>query len=140
MPVAFLLTGTVTSGFGKGKEFLSLEGYARQFDELLGYEPYPGTLNLDVSRSIRSDLEALDSIAVEGWEDGDRSFGAVDCYPASVPERSERITLHLIVPRRTDHDHSTAELVSPTRLRERLDLSDGDTLEIRVGSPSADGV
>ncbi|QLK27278.1 CTP-dependent riboflavin kinase [Natrinema zhouii] len=132
------VNGTVTSGFGRGKEFVSLEGYSRQFRDELGYEPYPGTLNLELPRSVAERLERLEPIRIDGWQDGDRSFGIVYCYPASVVDADESVRLHAIVPKRTDHDTSTLELISPVNLRERFDLSDDATLTIRVESAPSD--
>lgn len=129
------IEGTVISGFGKGQEFVTLEGYARQFREKLGYEPYPGTLNLDLEEPVRDRIDRLEPIRIDGWEDGDRSFGVVYCYPASL-DADESVPLHVIVPERTDHDTATLELISPVNLRDRLDLSDGSSLAIRVESDS----
>lgn len=133
------VVGTVTSGLGRGAAFVALEGYARQFQAVLGYEPYPGTLNLDLSRPATGGFDALDPVRIERWEDGERSFGAVDCYPAAVRGNGESVALHVIVPDRTDHDSSTCELISPINLREHFGLSDGAALEVRVGSADADG-
>ena len=130
------IEGTVISGFGKGQEFVTLEGYARQFREELGYEPYPGTLNLDLEEPVRDRIDRLEPIRIDGWEDGDRSFGVVYCYPASLVDADESVPLHVIVPKRTDHDTATLELISPVNLRDRLDLSDGSSLAIRVESDS----
>lgn len=130
--------GSVTSGFGKGKEFVKLEGYARQFEEQLGYTPYPGTLNLDLDTQIDDLLEQLQPICIDGWENDQSSFGAVNCYPASVPEGDSPVPLHVIVPDRTDHDTSTVELVSPKHLRDQFGLSDGSELEITIQSAHAD--
>lgn len=128
----FTIEGTVTSGFGRGKEFITIEGYTRQFRERLGYEPYPGTLNLEVSQSDGYCLRHVDPICIDGWEEGESSFGAVYCYPASTPSYENTLQLHAITPKRTDHDESTIELISDINLRNTLGLSDGDVLEIRL--------
>lgn len=43
------LEGRVVSGMGEGAYYMSLEGYRKQFREKLGYEPFPGTLNIKLS-------------------------------------------------------------------------------------------
>src|SRR5918994_4141036 len=45
-PATMDFEGNVISGMGEGAYYMSLEGYRRQFREKLGYEPYPGTLNV----------------------------------------------------------------------------------------------
>jgi riboflavin kinase len=134
MTASISVQGTVESGLGRGQEFVALEGYAEQFERKLGYEPYPGTLNLDLDAPVRDRLDDLEAIRIEGWESGDSSFGAVDCYPASPIDGDEDVPLHVIVPDRTDHDLSTLELISPLQLRKRFDLDDGSTFEIRIES------
>ncbi|OYR89260.1 hypothetical protein DJ71_04440, partial [Halorubrum sp. E3] len=45
-------------------------------------------------------------------------------------ERYEAV--HAIVPDRTHHDDDQLELIAPDRLRDALDLADGDAVEVRV--------
>jgi riboflavin kinase len=131
------LSGTVTSGMGEGRHYISLPGYMRQFEAKLGYEPYLGTLNVDLtaeSQRARSALEAMDGVRIEGWEDEERTYGPATCYLATV-ENTDDATFspaHVIVPDRTHHDESQAELIAPAKLREELGLLDGDEVTIRV--------
>lgn len=137
-PESLVLVGTVTSGLGKGKEFVALEGYERQFVDKLGYEPYPGTFNVSLSapsRRKRNALEALEGTHVDGWEDGDRSFGPVRCYPTVVETADRKAayeTAHVIVPDRTEHDHTQLELLADSCLRRTFSLEDGDDIIVRV--------
>lgn len=134
------LTGTVTTGMGNGEHFVSLPGYARQFSERLGYVPFPGTLNLALSeRSVdrRRHVDGVKPIPIEEWSDGDVTYGAATCHPVALATASGASwrDAHVIVPDRTDHDERELELVAPVRLRDRLDLADGDELEVRFESP-----
>jgi len=47
--------GKIVSGMGEGAYYMSLEGYKKQFKEKLGYEPFPGTLNLKLEDKIYTD-------------------------------------------------------------------------------------
>ncbi|WP_425495444.1 DUF120 domain-containing protein [Natrinema halophilum] len=127
--------GSVTSGLGNGKEFVSLSGYQDQFVKKLGYEPFPGTLNMDLSeKSIerRPLLESRPAINIKGWSDGDREFGPVKCYPATIHSNQDSWygTVHIVVPKRTDHDISQLEIISDVKLRSVLNLSDGDQVTV----------
>lgn len=135
--MTFTARGVVTSGYGRGREFVELEGYARQFEERLGYEPYPGTLNLELDGPVRDRLDESDPIRIEGWESGSDSFGAVNCYPAS-PVDGDDVPMHVIVPDRTDHDTSTIEIISPVNLRDRFELSDGAAFGVHIESGDLD--
>ncbi|RQG95404.1 DUF120 domain-containing protein [Natrarchaeobius chitinivorans] len=136
-----VLTGDVTSGERAAEDFLSLSGYVEQFRSRLGYEPYPGTLNVELDATSRKRWDRTvdgdgGTIRIDPWSDGDREFGGASCYRAAiVSSRSEKTaysTCHLIVPDRTTHGPGTIELVAPDRLRDRLELADGTTVTVNV--------
>lgn len=135
------LHGRVTSGMGEGRHYISLEGYRRQFVDRLGYEPFPGTLNLTLDEESlrrRGRIESLPSIPIDGWEDDERTFGPAVCYPASVTAAGGSYDdAHAIVPERTHHDEDNLELIAPEKLREELSLSDDEWIEVSIiGSES----
>ncbi|WP_254545483.1 CTP-dependent riboflavin kinase [Halomarina pelagica] len=130
------LTGTVTSGMGEGRHYISLPGYMRQFEEKLGYEPFRGTLNVELDRDstrARAGMDALDPVRIDGWEDEDRTYGPAFCWPATVEADGTTYgRAHVIAPERTHHGQDKVELVAPDRLRDQLGLADGDRLTVRV--------
>jgi riboflavin kinase len=130
------LSGTVETGMGEGRHYVSLPGYVDQFEERLGYEPYPGTLNVrldDVSARRYDALSAREGVDIDEWEDGDRTYGAAVCYAAQVSaEGGSYDRAHVLVPDRTGHDEDLVELIAPDRLREALSLTDGSEVSIRV--------
>ena len=131
------LTGTVTGGMGEGRHYISLPGYMEQFRERLGYEPFPGTLNLDLTdESVRrrSALESLDPVHIDGWEDDERTYGPAVCYPAAVETTDGDVyeATHVIAPERTHHDEDQLEVIAPEKLRDALDLADDDHVTIHV--------
>ena len=133
------LQGHVTTGMGEGRHYISLSGYMEQFRDRLGYEPFPGTLNVTLeSDSVRrrSALEAIEPVRIDGWENEERTYGPAFCYPARVtnPVGEEYVGAHAIVPERTHHDEDNLELIAPDRLRDVLDLADDDLLTIYVGA------
>jgi riboflavin kinase len=130
------LSGTVTGGMGEGKHYISLSGYMAQFRDRLGYEPFPGTLNVELdaeSVRARAGLESMTPVPIDGWADEERTFGPAACYPATVEaDGGSYEDAHIIVPERTHHDASQLEVVAPDRLRDELGLADGDDLLVRV--------
>ncbi|WP_181692734.1 DUF120 domain-containing protein [Natronomonas sp. LN261] len=131
------LRGTVTSGMGEGRHYISLPGYMRQFRERLGYEPFPGTLNVELSdESIRTRarMDALDPVEIDGWADDERTYGPAFCWPAAVEttdgERYDDV--HVIAPERTHHDADQLEMIAPEKLRETLEIEDDDELNVHV--------
>ncbi|SFR36827.1 riboflavin kinase [Halogeometricum rufum] len=130
------LTGTVTSGMGEGRHYISLPGYQAQFEERLGYEPFAGTLNVELTEEsvrARAAMASLEAVPIDGWEDEDRTFGPATCYAATVRHAGESFeTAHIIVPERTHHDESQVEIIAPEKLRDELGLDDGDDVTVVV--------
>lgn len=130
------LSGTVTSGMGEGRHYIQLSGYHEQFIERLGYEPFPGTLNVSLSEAAvraRAGMDSVDGVPIDGWEDEERTFGPATCYAAEIRAGDESFApVHVIVPERTHHDEDQLELIAPAKLREALGLTDGDEIRVRV--------
>lgn len=129
--------GTVTGGMGEGRHYISLSGYMQQFETRLGYAPFPGTLNIDLTAGgarKRGALDSFDSIPIDEWADDDRTYGAALCYPATISnDAGERFKdAHVITPERTHHDDDHLEVIAPERLRDTLSLDDDDQVVIEV--------
>lgn len=123
-------SGIVASGLGEGAFYMKQEGYRSQFRRKLGYEPYEGTLNLRVQGADLSRLEVLrqeEGIPIDGFSDEGRTFGGAKCFPAEV----RGVECVVILPLRTHHDDNL-ELISRIHLRSKLDLADGDVVEVEV--------
>ncbi len=127
--------GEVFTGLGEGAYYISLKGYRKQFVRKLGFDPYPGTLNLrlvsSLDRLIRSSLEKLPGIVIEGFEDGQRTYGGAKCFMCRINDSVQGAVLVL---ERTNYDDSVLEVIAPVRLRDRLDLKDGDPVKIKIFS------
>lgn len=133
------LTGYVTNGMGKAGEYLSLSGYTEQFKNRLGYEPYPGTLNVSLDESSRPmvhRLDAVDPVRISSWSDGDESYGGVSVYTAIVTteDGKQYSPVHILKPDETTHDDVTLEIIAPVKLRDELELDEGDTITMQLQS------
>ncbi len=119
--------GAVFTGMKEGAYYVSLKGYAEGFARALGFEPFPGTLNLRLTSEAmigqRRRLDLLKGIVIPGFADGRRSYGGVKCFRAKVAGRYPGAVLAI---ERTHHDSSVLEVVSPVNLRRSLGLKDGD--------------
>ena len=124
------LTGRVVSGYGEGSYYMSQKGYRRQFKRELGFDPYPGTLDvkLDVhSLELRSLLLELPGKQIEGFRAPERTFGSVKCFPATL----QGIRAAVVFPARSHHT-DVIEVIAPKNLRRSLKLEDGDVVKIEV--------
>jgi len=127
------VNGAVFTGLGEGAYYISLKGYRKQFVRKLGFDPYPGTLNLRLmsalDRMVRDTLEKLPGIQIEGFEDGHRTYGGAKCFIAKL---NNSVDGAVLVVERTSHDNSVLEVISPARLRVRLGLKDGDIVKVSI--------
>ena len=129
--------GTLFSGMGEGAYYISQSGYRDQFVSKLGFNPYPGTLNLRVRKEDQEEvrlLEASPFILIEGFTDGNRSFGPAKCFRGTIAEKADGA---LIVPIRTHYSGDVVELISKEYLRKLLHLKDGDMVKVRAFTSSA---
>ncbi len=144
-----IFKGKIVTGMGEGSYYMSLEGYKSQFKSKLGYEPFPGTLNVKIDDKIyidsRRQLLNYPSIYIKGFKNQDRTFGWVKCFPAIITkenrnkqpqeeEENKEITLnsHVLLLERTHHDNSLIEVISPLCIKDTADLKNGDMISIKV--------
>jgi riboflavin kinase len=132
-PPSVTLEGTVFTGLGEGAYYIVKDYYRKQFIEKLGFDPYPGTLNLKLTSNYdiktRNELEAYPAIEIEGFKNEDRTFGLVKCYPVMI---DNKIKGALITALRSHYDVSVLEIISPICLRKHLKLKDGNKVKIDV--------
>jgi len=135
-PPSVTLEGTVFKGLGEGAYYIGKEHYRKQFVEKLGFEPYPGTLNLkltsDYDVKARAELESYPAVEVEGFKNEDRTFGLVKCYPALI---DNKVKGALVTALRSHYDVSVLEIIAPVCLRKHLNLKDGNKVKIEVIIP-----
>jgi len=132
-PPSITLEGTVFTGLGEGAYYVSKEHYRKQFIEKLGFDPYPGTLNLklttDYDIKTRAELEAYPAIEIEGFTDEDRTFGHVKCYPLIIENKTRGALISAL---RSHYDSSVLEIIAPNYLRKQLNLKDGHKVKVEI--------
>jgi riboflavin kinase, archaea type len=149
-----IFKGKIVSGMGEGSYYMSLKGYRKQFKEKLGYEPFPGTLNLKLEDKIymdkKKEITNYPSIYIYGFKDENRTFGWVKCYPAILTLEMEKYNKNLnkdintkdnkaikldsaiLLLERTHHDNSLMEIISPYCIKETANLKNGDIVTIEL--------
>lgn len=124
------LTGKVTSGLEKGKYFMSKKGYKKQFIQKLGIDPFEGTLNIKLEEDSLPRFRKLKNsrgMNIEGFKEDEEYYGELQVYPAEIAG----IECALLIPSRSDYER-TAEIISSIKLRKKLNLNDGDLVQILV--------
>ena len=127
------VTGVVFSGLGEGAYYISVKGYRKQFQSKLGFDPFPGTLNLRldsaIDRKIKRDLATAKGIHIDGFSDGKRTYGGAECFRAVL---NRKVDAAVLVIERTTHDDSVLEIISPTNVRNHFKLKDGDQVGVSI--------
>lgn len=125
------LTGTIQSGAGQGAYFTQVAWVVAQCRRMLGYKPFPGTLNVRVNDT---DLDVLDAFF------GETDFELIPDDPAFCSARVKRITVNgipgaVILPSEDVriHEKRILEILAPCSLKEALGLRDGDCVTIAAG-------
>ena len=133
--------GNVISGMGEGAYYMSLDGYRKQFKDKLGYNPYPGTLNVklvdQVFMSTRRELEKLPSIFIEGFSDNTRTYGWAKCYLATIINNTIKNNnviknAAILILERTHYDDSILEVIAPSSIKTTIGVQNGDRIKIKV--------
>ena len=122
--------GKVTSGLGEGRYYISRDGYRKAFSGLLGFDPYAGTLNVEVDpldREKAQEVKDTDGLLIEPFESEGRTFGGVKCFRAEIMG----LEAAAIFPLRSHHVN-VLEVISPHHLREKLGLADGADVQVRI--------
>lgn len=121
------LKGKATSGDGDASKFVAMAPYHDFLQDALDFSPFPGTLNLEVDPGEVEELkkevepEILESFEYEGKE-----FGGLKVYPVTVEDEEAG----LLEIERTRHGEEVIELVAAEKLRDRVDLDNGDRVTI----------
>lgn len=122
------IVGVIQSGVGQGAYFTTVDWVVAQCKTRLGYEPFPGTLNV----SVRSrDVKRLDHLYQK------TDFKLVPDDPNFCAARVTKIMLNgipaaLVLPSEDVrvHENRVVEIISSCRLKEALDAADGDEVTI----------
>jgi riboflavin kinase len=126
MSVQMIISGKIVSGTRKGGYFVSQKVYSDQFLHILGFKPFPGTLNIEVNEK---DLQEIINIPKQKLNiiHGREGFGDVKCIKSTL---NNKIDGALLFPAKTEHPPKILEFIANENLREDLNLKDGDLVTL----------
>lgn len=132
-PSSITIEGIVFTGLGEGAYYVTREQYRKQFIEKLGFDPYPGTLNLKITSEydakLLDELKDYSGIEIEGFKNENRTYGPVRCFPSLINNKEKGTVVYAL---RSHYNHSVIEILSPVNLRNRLKLKDGKKVKVEV--------
>jgi CTP-dependent riboflavin kinase len=121
-------SGTVFSGSGQNGVHV---GRTRdRLATMLGYTPFPGSLNLLTKYAFRLGAHAMEFVDDRGK--GGRRGGDYQIWHATVAGYDG--PAHIMRPGTRGHGRQVLEVWAPVNLRERLRLKDGSIVNVKVGA------
>ncbi|UXM84509.1 CTP-dependent riboflavin kinase [Methanococcus aeolicus] len=124
------LFGRVVSGKGEGKHYMSLPPYKEKFKNILGFEPYEGTLNVKLGYIIN--LNELNPIEVDDFYYKNNKYYGVKLIPVRICIKDYCVNGAIVYPKKTEHPNNVIELIAPIKLRKYLSLKNNDMVKIRL--------
>jgi riboflavin kinase len=124
------IPGKIVSGVKQGAFFTQLEWFQSQCLSKLGFKPYAGTLNLEISNDDVPVLEALEQEAEIEFIPPDLEFCSGKAFAILV----EKIPAAVVIPAEEVrvHGKNVIEVISDRRLKDVLNVDDGDTVTLTV--------
>ena len=123
-----VLEGTIVKGLGEGAFFMSIEHYKQEIKSKLGFEAYPGTLNVKIPADQTGKIEVALKTRIEGFQDKDKRYGGVNCYKARI----QNINGAIIIPDLTKHNKEIIEFISKDHVKSTLNVADGQKIIIEL--------
>ncbi len=118
------IRGVVREGKGEARKFTQLSWVLEQIRDKLGFDTYPGTLNLETTDdSALEALRATSGIAIEPAP----GFCAARCYRVRLNGQVDAVW---IVPEVEGYPADQIELIAGVSLRDTLHLKDGNIVTV----------
>lgn len=119
--------GVIKKGIGEGSYYVSQKEYQREFKAKIGFNAFPGTLNLKIDKEeLAQFLANKEIIQINGFTTKTRSFGALICYKVKINNSEAAI----VKPERARHPEDIIEIIAPINLRDSIKLGDNDKVKI----------
>lgn len=125
--MGMVVEGIVSKGLGEGAFFMSMPHYKNEIKSKLGFEAYPGTLNLKTEPSVIDGIKKLASIRIDGYESNGKTFAGALCRTAKI----KSINGALIFPDLTGHK-DVLEFIAPLHVKSSLKIKDGDKITVEL--------
>jgi len=123
-----VIEGIVIKGLGEGALFMSIDHYKKEIKNKLGFDAYPGTLNLTIKEDQLISLKQFNPIKIAGYKKNGKMFGGISCYKAKINNMHGAI----VIPDINKHKKDILEFIAPVNLKSALKIKDGDKIKIEL--------
>ena len=122
------IKGVIFSESRETAFFTSLDWVRWQCREKLGFEAYPGTLNLRINEKDLSAISHL--VAGQGCQATPPTLAFCEAMRLKVAIGA--IEALAILPYVGDYYESTVEIIAPVKIKEKVNLTDGDEVVLTI--------
>ena len=128
MEAGLAITGKIVSGAGQGAYFTRIDWVQQQCNEKLGFKPYPGTLNLEISEEDLPIIESLDREKGIELISPDSKFCNGKAFAVSLG----KISAAIIMPEEKVRVHpaNIIEIIAPLNIKAALHVKNGDVVTV----------
>lgn len=126
----WIIAGKIVRGVEQGVFFTQLEWFQEQCADKLGFKPYPGTLNLEISGEYLPIIESLNREGGIELISPDPTFCNAKSFSVSLGDISGAI----IMPdeKVRVHAKNIIEIVAPINIKASLNVGDGDFISVVI--------
>ncbi|HLC61008.1 MAG TPA: DUF120 domain-containing protein [Candidatus Nanoarchaeia archaeon] len=121
------ISGMIVKGLGEGAVFMSMPHYKNEIKKKLGFDAYPGTLNVKVTKLQFDSLKNNIPIKINGFKKDGKIFGGANCHKSKI----KNINGAIIMPDINKHK-DIIEFIAPVHIKSKLKLADGDKVKIEL--------
>jgi riboflavin kinase len=122
-------TGVVFSGEGKASQFVEISWAKCQIEERLSFKPYPGTLNVRLSKKEANRLEPILKKSKGIMIVPTTGFYSATCFHTMIMNKTRGA---VVIPHTPNYPPNVLEIIAPINLRGALSLKDGDLVELSI--------
>ncbi len=130
------LVGNLVAGMHEGRFYLSIPEYKKQIRKAIGFEAYPGTLNLRMGNEKSVDgkrkLMNLPGIRIDGFQKNGRLLGGAKLFKATLLAKKNSVQGAIIIPHKSHYGAEVLEIISDVNLREKLKIKNNDEVEVAI--------
>ncbi len=116
---------------GSGNNAIHMERFCEDLEAVLGYVPFPGSLNVRTRRIFRLGAYATEYVDPRRGRGG-RGGGDYQIWHARVEGYDG--PAHVMRPGARTHGRGALEVWAPVKLKDALGLKDGDRVTLRIGA------
>lgn len=124
-----ILKGKLVKGIGKAGYFTQIDWVVNQCKEKLGFNPYPGTVNIKVegeNLKLWKSLQEKEVIEIEPPE------GSNFCTGKTLKVAIGDIPAAIMLPGVEGYPEDIVEIIAPVMVKETLKIEDGDMIEVKL--------